>query len=141
MNTKSLGLTLLNLRQSHNLTQKQLCDALNLGRSTYSYYETGRRTPDIETLLMIAEYYQITLDELITTGTKDSPLSATAKTDSTESDIQLSRHLKAKHIPIQQVLQLSKADFDFLQSYKQLSEENKSELSYLLNYKLRRQKK
>lgn len=65
MEKKALGLKLLELRQQHNLTQQQLCQALNIGRSTYSYFETGSRTPDIDTLLLIANYYQVTLDELL----------------------------------------------------------------------------
>lgn len=63
MNT--LGLKLLDLRQQHNLTQKQLCKELNIGRSTYSYFETGTRTPDIETLMLSAEYYDVSLDKFL----------------------------------------------------------------------------
>lgn len=66
MKNKSLALKLLELRQSHDLTQKQLCEALNIGRSTYSYFETGSRIPDLETLLLIARYYKVSLDELVT---------------------------------------------------------------------------
>ena len=100
MGKKTLGLKLLELRQQHNLTQKQLCESLNLGRSTYSYFETGSRTPDIDTLLLIARYYNITIED---------------------------------------VMELSKADFNFLMDYKRLTEENKAELQYIMNYKLRKQ--
>ena len=54
MKKQSLGLKLLELRQLHNLTLKQLCEALNIGRSAYSYFETGSRIPDLETLLLFA---------------------------------------------------------------------------------------
>jgi len=36
-------------------------------------------------------------------------------------------------------MQLSKADFDFLSVYKKLSEDNQSEMRYLMNYKIRKQ--
>ena len=66
MKKKSLALKLLELRQAHDLTQKQLCESLNIGRSTYSYFETGSRIPDVETLLLIARYYDVSIDELVT---------------------------------------------------------------------------
>jgi transcriptional regulator with XRE-family HTH domain len=138
MGKKTLGLKLLELRQQHNLTQKQLCEELNLGRSTYSYFETGRRTPDIDTLLLIAQYYNISIEELV-------PSSKTNLNNSLEQindsflDIKIIHHLKSKHIPIENVQEMTKADFDFLMDYKRLTEENKAELQYIMNYKLRKQ--
>lgn len=140
MKKGSLGLKLLELRQLHNLTQKQLCEALNIGRSTYSYFETGSRMPDIETLILIAQYYNVSLDELI--GYSDS-VSEHAKTDADDNcaDIQVLHYLKSKNVSKEFILKLSKADFDFLKDYKQLTDENKAELQYLVNFKLRRQAK
>ncbi|MDE7205858.1 MAG: helix-turn-helix domain-containing protein [Lachnospiraceae bacterium] len=140
MKKGSLGLKLLELRQLHNLTQKQLCEALNIGRSTYSYFETGNRMPDVETLILIAQYYKVSLDELI--GYSDS-ISENTKTDADDScsDIQILHYLKSKNVSKEFILKLSKADFDFLKDYKQLTDDNKAELQYLVNYKLRKQTK
>lgn len=138
MEKKSLGLKLLELRQSHNLTQKELCKILNIGRSTYSYFETGSRIPDIETLLIIAQFYHVSLDELVAVPPLDTDIKKDALLSKT--DTQISHHLKSKHIPIDFVLDLSKADFDFLRNYKKLTHENQAELQYLMNYKLRKQK-
>lgn len=136
MKKKSLALNLLELRQSHDLTQKQLCESLNIGRSTYSYFETGSRIPDVETLLLIAQYYNVSLDELITGS---SPSHTKKKSGAEDSDISLSHHLKSKNIPVEFVMELSKADFDFLRNYRKLTDENKAELKYLMNYKLKKQ--
>lgn len=133
---KTLALNLLELRQSHDLTQKQLCKSLNIGRSTYSYFETGSRIPDVETLLLIAQYYNVSLDELITGS---SPSHTPKKSGAEDSDISLSHHLKSKNIPVEFVMELSKADFDFLRNYRKLTDENKAELKYLMNYKLKKQ--
>lgn len=138
MGKKTLGLKLLELRQQHNLTQKQLCEALNLGRSTYSYFETGSRTPDIDTLLLIARYYNITIEELVPSSNSRS-YSTTEQSNDNLLDIQIVHHLKSKHIPVEDVMELSKADFNFLMDYKKLTEENKAELQYIMNYKLRKQ--
>ena len=134
MKKKSLALKLLELRQSQNLTQKQLCESLNIGRSTYSYFETGSRLPDIETLLLIARYYNVSLDELVTDS---EPGHTFERTD--YSDIQIIHHLKSKNIPIDFVMELTKADFDFFKRYKELTDENKAEMQYLMNYKLKKQ--
>ncbi len=139
MEKKALGLKLLELRQQHNLTQQQLCQALNIGRSTYSYFETGSRTPDIDTLLLIANYYQVTLDELLAVSSHVMPKPCHEVSSAGYSELQLIHHLKAKHIPAEDILELSKADFDFLMDYKRLSEDNKAEIQYLMNYKLRKQ--
>ena len=137
MERNRLSLKLLELRQKHNLTQKQLCADLNLSRSNYSYFEWGKRTPDINTLLLIAQYYKISLDELVIGS---HPASRHSEgTSASEQGLTVLRHLRAKHIPVENIMELSKTDFDFLSAYKKLSADNKAELSYLMNYKLKRQ--
>lgn len=138
MATNRLSLKLLELRQEHNLTQKELCAKLNISRTNYSYFENGRRTPDVDTLLLIAEFYGVSLDELVTSTHSAINVS---KEDTTAYDlgIALVRHLQSKHIPLEDVMQLSKADFDFLTDYKKLSADNQSEMRYLMNYKIKKQ--
>ena len=53
------------LRKQKNLTMKQLGEALGLAESTISQYETGKREPDIGTILKICEYFNVTLDYLL----------------------------------------------------------------------------
>lgn len=138
MKKKTLALKLLELRQKHNLTQKELCTGLNIGRATYSYYETGNRVPDIDTLLLIAQYYHISLDELVL-GNSYRDRKITVEDEYTE--ISMIHHLKSKHIPIDAILELSKTEFDFLYQFKKLTPENKEEIQYIVNYKLRKQEK
>lgn len=52
-------------RKARRMTQKELGRALNISRQAYSNYETGKRTPDLDLLLKIAQIYNITLDDLI----------------------------------------------------------------------------
>lgn len=141
MKKTELGLRLLELRQSHNLTQKQLCEDLNLGRSTYSYFETGTRLPDIETLIMIAKYYKISLDQLVGmpsfTESSGTHWPEVENSDADASPYLL--HLRAKHIPPDFILSLTKPDYDFFKDYLRLSSENKAELQYLTQYKLKKQ--
>lgn len=53
------------LRLEHKLTQEEASKIANVSRSSYTHYETGRRTPDIDTLLKFAKYYNVTIDYLL----------------------------------------------------------------------------
>lgn len=53
------------LREYHDYKQKDISDYLNITSQAYSNYETGKRTPDIETMRKIANFYHIGLDQLI----------------------------------------------------------------------------
>ena len=50
------------LRESHNMQQKELASALNIPPSTLSQYETGNREPNIETVTKIAKLFDVTTD-------------------------------------------------------------------------------
>lgn len=52
------------LRKFEGLTQQELAEKLGIGRVNYTRYENGTVRPDYETLLLIADFYEITLDEL-----------------------------------------------------------------------------
>lgn len=138
MATNRLSLKLLGLRQEHNLTQKELCAKLNISRTNYSYFETGRRVPDLNTLLLIAEFYGVSLDELVA-NVRPAVNESIENTTTCDLGIDLIRHLQSKHIPIESVMRLSKLDFDFLTDYKQLSADNQAEMRYIMNYKIKRQ--
>ena len=53
------------LRKEMNLTQEQLADKLNVGRTTISAYEIGSREPDFETLELIADFFNADIDYLL----------------------------------------------------------------------------
>ncbi|MGN1052694.1 MAG: helix-turn-helix domain-containing protein [Candidatus Scatosoma sp.] len=60
----NIGKKLKELRKAERLTQQQVADRLNIGRVNYTRYETGAVRPDYETLLSLADFYDISLDEL-----------------------------------------------------------------------------
>ncbi len=59
-----IGHKLKELRKGENLTQQQLAEALNISRVNYARYETDVSRPDYETLTAIADYFDISIDEL-----------------------------------------------------------------------------
>jgi transcriptional regulator with XRE-family HTH domain len=53
------------LRREKAMTQAGMAAALHLLRVTYTHYELGKRTPDLDTLLQIAAYHQVSVDFLL----------------------------------------------------------------------------
>ncbi len=53
------------LRRRHGITQEALADFIGVTKAAVSKWETGQSFPDIQTLLLLATYYDVTLDELL----------------------------------------------------------------------------
>lgn len=70
------------LRKKNNLTQEEMSKILNLGSTTYKNYENNVNQPSIETLIKLADYYHITLDELVGRDCESINLNALNKNES-----------------------------------------------------------
>lgn len=53
------------LRKEKHETQTQVAKAINISQRAYSNYEKGDREPSIDTLVDIAEYFNVPLDILV----------------------------------------------------------------------------
>lgn len=53
------------LRLENGLTQDELGEKLYLSRTSISYYEQGKFGPNIETIIAVADLFNITTDELL----------------------------------------------------------------------------
>lgn len=53
-------------RKKCNLTQEQVAKKMNVSRKTVSSWETGRNSPDIETLIRLSSIYEIKFETLMT---------------------------------------------------------------------------
>jgi transcriptional regulator with XRE-family HTH domain len=53
------------LREAKALNQQGLAMKLNISRSSVSYYETGERTPDLEMLIQLSEFFDVSIDYLV----------------------------------------------------------------------------
>lgn len=59
------------LKQERNVTHKQVALATGIKPGAYSKYVRGTRQPDIETLIKIADYFNVSLDYLV--GREEKP--------------------------------------------------------------------
>lgn len=53
------------LRESRNVTQAEVAEAIKVKRTTYSTYEQGRHEPDFDTFLAICEYFKVGSEVLL----------------------------------------------------------------------------
>lgn len=53
------------IRESKGVSQRQAALALNLSPTVYNRYENGLREPSNALLLVIADYFGVTVDELL----------------------------------------------------------------------------
>lgn len=52
------------LRLACGFTQSNIAAVLGISRPTYSYYEIGKTTPDMETLAKLANIYGVSFEQL-----------------------------------------------------------------------------
>lgn len=65
MDQLKVGSFLKELRNEKDLTQENLAEQLNVSNRTISRWETGNNMPDISMLVEIAEFYDVSIPEII----------------------------------------------------------------------------
>ena len=53
------------IRKNEGLSQEQLAEKIGVSRQAITKWETGKGLPDIENMVIIAEIFKTTLDELV----------------------------------------------------------------------------
>ena len=65
---------LISLRKMNRLSQEELAEKLGISRQTLSKYETGESVPDIEKCKVIADYFEVLIDDLVNYSEKETGL-------------------------------------------------------------------
>ena len=65
MNKERIGKYIKFLRERNNLTQEELTKKVPVTREAVSKWETGRRIPDIETLIILSNIFNVSIESLL----------------------------------------------------------------------------
>lgn len=65
MKDNIFGKRLKELRLEKGLSQRSLGEAFNVCNQTVSFWESGSREPDLDALVEIARYFDVTTDYLL----------------------------------------------------------------------------
>ena len=54
------------IRKKKGYSQLKVAMDLSISREAISYYETGKRSPDLQMLVILSDYFDVSIDYLIT---------------------------------------------------------------------------
>ena len=57
---------LYNIRKKKGYSQLKVAMDLNISREAISYYENGQRSPNLDTLVRMSDYFNVSIHYLIT---------------------------------------------------------------------------
>ena len=117
-----IGKKLRMLREKFGYTQQHMANILNVDRSTYSYYETEKTSPDIATLITLSNVFCVGIEELL--GQENSTTSKSKDITSNDSFI----------------YNLSGDEKQFIAFYRAISPTTKSVVLQLMKEDLTRQR-
>ena len=122
MTSLKVAETLKELRHHCGFTQKQLSEQLHISRQAYSNYETSKRTPDLDSLMRLADIYGVSLDQLVNHPcTKDGLILE-----------QKGPFTYAMEIDTADTLYLTREEVELIKGYRAMNPEDKLLLKKLL---------
>ncbi len=65
MKNNVFGVKLRELRIDKKLSQRALGEVFSVSNQTVSFWETGSREPDLDTIVGLAHYFGVTVDDLL----------------------------------------------------------------------------
>lgn len=80
-------------RKAAGLTQGQVAELMNITKSTYCGYETGKRQPDVAKIKQISDILGIPADKLLQTGHAISSQSLPPRDQKEDELVQLFRNM------------------------------------------------
>ncbi len=103
-----LSEVLKSLREQHRYSQTVLANYLNITRQAYNHYETGKRTPSLDTIKKLADFYNISTDVLLLSDENINDITAPSEN---AISYQKNNDLKTNH---QDKASLEKMIFDYV---------------------------
>lgn len=83
---------LKDIRKKEGLSQEQLAEKIGVSRQAITKWETGKGLPDVENMVIIAEIFKTTLDELLRDSAAVEEQKTSVYTSETVYDIDCEKH-------------------------------------------------
>ena len=123
MSNMQLAKNLKYLREKNNLKQEEIGDIINLTRQAYSNYETLHRTPDIDTLMILANFYKVSLNDLIFCNLSESSIPFDGLSEGEIPYIYTRSEKTDKSEKIDVTIYLSENELDMIMKFRDLPPE------------------
>ena len=81
------GYIIASLRYKKGITQSDLAKQLGVTKGTVGMWETNKRTPTLDKLLLLCEYFDVTSDYLLGLSDQPKPSPEKENTDDTTNDM------------------------------------------------------
>lgn len=86
------GQKLKEIRKNERLSQEQLAEKIGVSRQAITKWETGKGLPDIENMIILAEIFKTTLDDLVSQAMPQNKLRKPTYHSETIYDVDCSKH-------------------------------------------------
>lgn len=86
------GDKLKQIRTNQGLSQEQLAEKIGVSRQAITKWETNRGLPDVENMVILAEIFKVTLDELILQRKNDQEIQEKLFESETVYDVDCNKH-------------------------------------------------
>lgn len=114
------------LREARRLNMKEAARALNLAYTTYVNYEKGFREPTSEVLILLADFYETTVDYIVGRNTQRSSESFIGQKQSFDPQLSL--------VGSSATDTLTEEEGDLIRKYRCLDQRGKSAVRNVLEY-------
>ncbi|MCM1058525.1 MAG: helix-turn-helix domain-containing protein [Firmicutes bacterium] len=121
------------IRKREGISQEQLADKIGVSRQAITKWETGKGLPDVENMVIIAEIFKTTIDELLMDSVAKAVPEASVYTSETIYDIDCEKHFDV-NIGSAAAILLSSGDDEKL--HIRLSSETLENLASMFKIKL-----
>lgn len=126
---KELGLKLKYYRDNCELSQQQVANILNIDRSTYTYYETGKTTPSASMLLKISKIFNVPCAVFLECINQELSLNSKVADSANGRDIPDFYEDSFDD----KIYSLSKDEKDVVIAYRMLDDSNKQEIMRMID--------
>ena len=121
------------IRKKEGISQEQLAEKIGVSRQAITKWETGKGLPDVENMVIIAEIFKTTIDELLMDSVTKAAPETSVYTSETIYDIDCEKHFDV-NIGSAATIMLSSGDDEKL--HIKLSSETLENLDSMFKIKL-----